>query len=447
MFFVNAPEGKARMLMAPGGKFISELVNWKNYFIVAESKRINGKLYQEGDIVERNGHLEYELEKKDISPLFGSYFLKIPGWHSVYSYKLEWSKHHYRGRPGEERNLEETKENLDYIDLKDQYFRSYITKTTGAPRFRQLESDKGEVSSNRVDVSLEYLVVLRVVNPYRFIFDSPENSYDGLLEVMDNLIGNIISQCQFNLTERLQGSREAIWHGLRNPDKIDYEKEYPDLEISEREEVKNRDESLWEQYAGDISNSDQIKILFKGLKDSEEIRKKFPGWGIEISRVEIIEIQPPEEIKKERQKLIQADMEYELKKRERDMSEIEAETVKIMAEATGDKYLKEMNSVNEMVELFMKREGCSESEARKTAAEMFHTIIAGEKGLLEKRIFEGLDGNSFAGLAAQFGIGVGMAREMFGGKREDSAQTGSTGSEKKNFVLKDPRTGEVLRKI
>lgn len=398
-FFVKVPEGKVKLLMAPGGKFVTELISWKDHFVCAEDKVVDGKLYRVGDVVRCDGAIENELEAKEISPVFGNYFFKVPAWHSTCSYSIHWSKEHYRGKPDAVATQQsEKKEVLSDIDLKEQYFRSYIKRTTGAG-----STKKNSPSSNRVEVKVQYLVVLRVVNPYNFIFYSPSNSYDGVLEILDNLIGDVLANISLNLAEKLQGGRDALWYGLQNPDNCEYGlQNYPELSKRERKDLEKKHRELWDKYKDTLSYPDKQTSVFRGLKFSEEITKEFPEWGIEITRVEIIDVTPPEEVLSSRQQLVAAEIEKEL-------ATIQKKTATVAGGAERERIIRELTPLPRLIKKLTKL-GLAKSKASQIAQEVFESFLAGEKkGNLEKKIFKGLEGSSVASLAAQWQLGSKMA--------------------------------------
>lgn len=419
MFFIEVPEGTAKIVLKPGGKFSRVLMNWKKYFIAEESN--SDESVSEGDIVKKDGDIEKKIKKKRLNPILGTgYFLKIPFWESIYSYSFEWSDNHYRGKKEKNNEIDKIeeeqerkygkKEKFDYINLKEQYFRSHIEKTTGVHQRQKKTKKEGnssnqEVSFNRVDVKVEYMVTLRIINPYEFIFDSPENSYDAVLERLDNLMGDIISQSEFNLVERLQGSRDALWYGLRNPKHINYKEEYSNISENDLEKLKKKHKEIWANYERDITNSEDVKTVFKGLKDQKLISETFPGWGIKIisEGVEIVTVEPPAEIKENRKKLAKKDIEFELAQRDREITEVNAKANEIKGEGKRKEYAAQMSSIDDLIDKLIKR-GLSPSKANETAEKAIQSLIAGDKGILEKRIFEGLEGG-IAGLATQWEMG------------------------------------------
>ncbi len=438
-------ESQAKIIMILGGGFSKTVVNWKNYF-----------LNENGVIKPVKNDVDKKKRQKGI--LGTSYFTKNPIW-SIYSYTIEWSENHYR-----EGQKEKEKEDLDYIDLRPQYFRSEITRTTGAPQERDMVSKQKEASSNRVDVDVSYLVTLRVISPYEFAFDSPKNSYDAVLERLDVVMGKIISQCEFNLLERLQGSKEALWYGLRNPKKIELKKNHPTLSDQEVEEIRNGNtgfsgeeierfklkqeypeleeeeiekmKKLWKNYARDISNSEQVETVFEGLRKEDLITESFPGWGIKIIKegVEIKEVQPPESIKERRKELAEKDMEMERKKRERDMEEIEAEMNEIRAEGKSKAMKIKMNVISYLSE---------EIGDKEIAEKAFHTLIAADENSYEKRIIEGLVSEEGSGLnipAISFMLEAG--KEMYEKKQKKEMKKEDDGDN--DFIITDPRTGEEI---
>ena len=413
-FLEKAPESKAKVITRLEG-YSRTLVSWKNYFISAEDK---GNI-RVGDIVKDQFDDEDERpEEESFGPLFGNYFLRIPFLEKIHSYKLEWKKNHYRKGQEGKKGVENTEE-FEYINLKDQVFASEVQGTTGSPAGEKT-TDKSGTSFNRIDVTVEYLVTMRVVNPYKFLFDSPGNSFDEVLDYLDTRISNIISQVEPNLLKRMKGSGKALWYGLGNPDSEKYsdpseyrEEHYPNFDSGEEfDKMLSEQRALWSSYKRDISYSDNVQLLFKGLKNDEFVQEKAKEWGIEIDSkgIEIKTVDEPEIIKKARQEAVEKEVEIDKIKVDRKVAAIEAEKKKIEGQGERDRQYNEMRAVEDLARLFRKY---GEANPVESAIMLKRAYMAAEKGNLKEINIKGLEGGSIASIAAQLGIGKEL-RNIFG---------------------------------
>ena len=431
-FFVKVPESRAIVLTKLGG-YSKTLVSWKDYFISGEDK---GNV-QRGDVVKRSKFKTTDEKPKEsgVNPTFGNYFFKTPILEKIYCYELEWKENHYR-KGQESKKGQKNTEKFDYIDLKDQVFASSVDGTTGSPVGEET-TDESETGFNRIDVTVDYLVTMRVINPYKFLFDSPGNSFDEVLDYLDTRISNIISQCEPNLLKRLKGSGKALWYGLGNPDSEKYssiseykQEHYPDIKDDEFNEIVEKQRSLWSSYKKDISYSDNVSLVFKGLKNDEFVQEKAKQWGIEIDSqgIEIKKVNEPDIIKKARQEAVEREVEIDKMKVDKKVAEIEAEKEKIQGEGNRQKRYAQMRSVDDLAKLFRKY-GEADSVAKAIAVNKAYLAAEGEN--LKVVDINGLEGGSFASIAAQLGIGKEL-RNLFGGSSSgSSSQKSDTKNENK----------------
>ncbi|MGM0438995.1 MAG: hypothetical protein ACQEP3_00990, partial [Patescibacteria group bacterium] len=375
--------------------------------------------FRKGDIL-RKDKFEKKAEQpkeKKVNPIIGNYFFKIPLLEKVYSYELKWKKNHYR--KGKDKNKgEKNTESFDYIDLKDQVFISTVDGTTGSPTGEE-STDLSETSFNRLDVKVEYLVTMRVVNPYVFLFDSPGNSFDEVMDYLDTRISDIISQCEVNLLKRLKGSGEALWWGLGNPDIDNYKEEYyPDLSEEEFKELEKKQKTLWSQYKKDISYSNNVNLVFKGLKNDPFITERCHEWGIEIDEesIEIKTVQEPEIIKQAREEAVEKEAELTKTRTEQKMAKVEAETEQIKGQGERNRKYAQMRAVDDLAKLFRKY-GEPNPVAKAIAVNKAHLAAEGEN--LKIVDINGLEGGSIANIAAQLGVAKEL-RNLFGGDSKSS---------------------------
>ncbi len=342
---------------------------------------------------------------------------------------MEWKENHYR-KGQDEKKGERNTESFSSIDLKQQVFVSSVDGTTGSPAGAE-STDLTETSFNRLDVDVEYLVTMRVVNPYIFLFDSPGNSFDEVMDYLDTRISDIISQCEVNLLKRLKGSGEALWWGLGNPevkkDKSEYYRNeyYPEINDDEEfEALQKKQKTLWAQYKKDISYSDNVEIVFKGLKNDRFIAEKCHDWGIEIDpeSIEITRVHEPETIKKAREEAVEKEAELTKRKTEKKMAKVEAETAKIKGQGIRSKDYEEMRAIDDLAKLFRKY---GEGSPLESAIMVKKAYLAADKGQLKEINIKGLEGGSIASIAAQLGIGKEL-RSLFGNGNNNDNRNSST---------------------
>ncbi len=437
MCLVKVREGKAKLMMNPGENYARTIVNWKPYMVADQDYPKHG--FNKGDIIKRSKDTAQKVKEKKSPRIPGTaFFFKWP-WQKPFSYNVELSENHQMAKKGER---------LDYLDLKEQKLQSEIIRTTGAARIKK---KKQESSFSKVDVTVSYLIIMRIKNPYEFIFDSPSNGYDAALDRLDNAMGQIISQCEENTLEQLEGDSEALWWGVVNPEVVKYDTTYPEVKGKDLEKLKINHRKIWERYKDHISYSEDIDILFSGIGHSKLVAEEFQKWGVKIipQAIEITKVDPSEDFKEWREKIQQAAMKKEEMKQELGQEEIIAQMQKIKGEGKSNSYQVQMSLVNSIA-ASLAHSGYKKRDAIPLAKEILETLIAGEEGNLEKKIFKGLDGNNISAIAAQLELGRQMMTDK-GGNKENKAgfKTGEEGKsekedekEEKSFAFVDEEGNE-----
>ncbi len=440
MCLVKVREGKAKLMMNPGENYKRTIVNWSSYLEVAEDMEINGEKFKKGDIVKRSEAPDGIVEKENRGILGTGFFSKKP-WESVYSYEVNLSENHDMDHKGKE---------LNYLDLKEQKLQSEIVRTTGAPASGK---ESKESSFGKVDVTVSYLVIMRIKNPYEFIFDSPSNGYEAALARLDNAVAQVISQCEQNLLEQMEGDSKALWFGIANPEKADYSEIYKNMSNEEREDLKKEHREIWKKYKQHISHSEDVDLVFKGIGDIKLVKEEFKKWGVKIidQGIELRKVDPSQEFKNWREQIQREAMKKEEMKQELGQEEIRAQIQKVKGEGKKMGYQEQMNLVNSIA-ASLAHSGYKKREAIPLAKEILETLIAGEEGNLEKKIFKGLDGNNISSIAAQLELGRQMMSNKAGfktGEKDKSEEDKSEEdkdekeeSEEKSFAFVDEEGNE-----
>ena len=420
---VKVREGKAKLMMNPGERYSRTIINWSPYMEVAEDVEVDGKKLKKGDIVKRSEVSSNVGERIHLHIPFTAFFLKFP-WEKAFYYNLEMAENHEMAKKGER---------LNYLDLKEQKLESEIVRTTGAPASGK---ESKESSFGKVDVTVSYLVIMRIKNPYEFIFDSPSNGYEATLARLDNAVAQVISQCEQNLLEQMEGDSKALWFGIANPEKADYSEIYKNMSNGEIEDLKKEHREIWKKYKQHISHSEDVDLVFKGIGDIKLVKEEFKKWGVKIidQGIELRKVDPSEDFKKWREEIKKEMMTKEKMKEKLGQEEIMAQIEKVKGQGKSDRYDVQMNLVNSIA-ASLAHSGYKKREAIPLAKEILETLIAGEEGNLEKKIFKGLDGNNISSIAAQLELG----RQMMTGTSKENKAGFKTGEKDKSEEDKDEK--------
>jgi len=209
-------EGTAKIVVR-GESFVRAFIQWKGHTF--DEKK--------WDVIEE------DATHKESWHIGGLRWNGVPFIDTIYSYALRWRS----VRLGKKEEGEEIKfhdEILDYVSLRPEV---YFTKIVEAET----------IPPERIPLDIEFLVTMRVTNPYKVLFVAPHNWVENVMNRLNALFTN--------------------WTGTKTLDEII--------------EVKEKPELLWEA----IGKAELVEITF----DQE--------WGVHVEKngIQVKDISMPEE--------------------------------------------------------------------------------------------------------------------------------------------------------
>lgn len=180
--FGKVEEGTTRVIMSLG-QFDNIKMVWRGHFM------------DEDFNILREEEDDGRRRKKISGRIFGGFFfMGLYPFKKIHSYSITWSSSHGR-KEGKAGISEEFKK----INLKPEVYRSLVENAE---------------TKERVQCKVEYLVTLRINNPYRFLFVSPDNSLEEALSQIDTLIRDLVGSYSFEKLYTLE--RQKIWEKVKD---------------------------------------------------------------------------------------------------------------------------------------------------------------------------------------------------------------------------------------
>ncbi len=262
LFFTFVEEGTAKAVMK-AGEFERIIFRWKAHFMDEEDNIWDEEdwevsLTEEGARVRKEETEEKVKEKKIKGRIFGGLFWV--GWwpfKKIHTYSLRWTDF---------RQAEETGKTVFKLQFHDEKDRNFVMLK---PAVYGIEVKDVETRPpERIAVTVQIPVTMRVINPRKFLFIAPPTPLEDVLVKMSALMRQQISMSIIDELITLQGQAEKIWEGW---------------EIEE-EEVKK------------ILGIEKVP----GIKEEKLIVDTLPKWGLKVAEkgVEIKTIEPPPDLQK-----------------------------------------------------------------------------------------------------------------------------------------------------
>lgn len=181
--FTLNKEGTAKAIMEFDG-FKGVVMEWEGHLLTANWDVV--------DAANSNGIKEFSIG--------GLKFVGIRFIHKVYEYVFRWRDVQLVEGKAQMKFNEKT---IDYIFVRpDVYFTDLEGAETAPPE--------------RYPLDLQFLVTMRVVNPYKALFRAPSNWNENVMNRLNALFRTWISGHSLDEILALVGSPQQIWHELQN---------------------------------------------------------------------------------------------------------------------------------------------------------------------------------------------------------------------------------------
>lgn len=181
IFFTLVNEGTAKIITT-GGAAVNVLMQYKNY-----------ALDSNWNIVFTQGATQ--------TSLFGIGGLRLYGiwpFRQVYTYDFSWvSVDQYGGKK------EHVEEGLDYVLVK--------------PTIYGVDLAKAETKyPERIPLNIQFLVTVRVINPYKVLFSAPSDWNEKLLARLNGFLRGWVANKEMDEILSLKGSSREMWSDLNS---------------------------------------------------------------------------------------------------------------------------------------------------------------------------------------------------------------------------------------
>jgi regulator of protease activity HflC (stomatin/prohibitin superfamily) len=208
-FFTFVKEGTAKIIVI-GDAFSHILIQWRGrtfrYDLSGKERwMVVDEFLKENiikDVLDEGGASAYKkITKRTIREprhIGGLRWVGLWPFYKVYTYDLRWHDIH-KVKDGEEPVFHDEK-NLDYVLLRQDI---YWTKLPAA------ETKPGE----RIPVDAEFLIKMRVTNPYKAIFDSPIGWVENIINLLTPVLRGVIGNNDLDYLISLKGG-EKFWNEL-----------------------------------------------------------------------------------------------------------------------------------------------------------------------------------------------------------------------------------------
>lgn len=205
-WFTFVREGTAKIVVK-GDAFSKALIQWTGFSLDDEQNVVpenewflNGKVIAEGT----PGAKRY---KEPWRPFGGFRYYGFWPIKDILVHTLRWHDIQ-KTEKGEAPQFHE--KDLDYILLQPDVYWTKMSKVeTG-----YLREESGGERMERVPVDVEFLIRMRVVNPFKAIYKAPIGYVENALFVLSPLLRAIITSRDYDSLLRLKGRGKEIWEGL-----------------------------------------------------------------------------------------------------------------------------------------------------------------------------------------------------------------------------------------
>lgn len=230
-WFTFAKEGKAKIVVK-GDAFSEALIQWKGFSldddqnVVPENQWVlNGKTEVNGAAVTENtpGAKKY---REHWHPFGGFRYYGFYPIKDILLYDLRW--HDVQKTEKGEGPVFHDEKDLDYVLLQpDVYWRGEVDVETGYLRRKtgkdaqtaQTQEESGEME--RIAVSVDWLITLRVVNPRKALFRAPIGYIENFLLKLSPLLRAFVTARDLDALLLLKGKGKDIWDSLKETQELE----------------------------------------------------------------------------------------------------------------------------------------------------------------------------------------------------------------------------------
>lgn len=185
-FFTFVEEGTA-VIIVTAGKFNKALIQWGGHTFDGEWNVIDGEEH----------HLFGGLRLYGLWPLL-----------DVFIHRLRWNDIH---------KSEERDGRIDEVRFHDEIFDHVLLRPDVYwTRLQRAETKPPE----RVPVDAEFVITMRVINPYKVLFVAPVNWIENVMTRLDALLRGFVANQSLDELIDIEGRGEALWKTIGNSDLV-----------------------------------------------------------------------------------------------------------------------------------------------------------------------------------------------------------------------------------
>lgn len=184
--FTFVDEGTAKVVVK-AGKFDKALIQWNGYTfdkewnVIPEGTRVGGR-----------------ARKEPWHPFGGLRFYGIWPLKDIFTHRLRWNDlRQGQAGEGEASGVRFHDEVLDYVLLRPDVYWTKLSKAETKP-------------PERIPVSVEFLITMRVINPYKALFAAPINWVDNVMARSDALFRSFVSNQSLDALLKTKGRDKAL---------------------------------------------------------------------------------------------------------------------------------------------------------------------------------------------------------------------------------------------
>lgn len=267
--FTKVSEGTAKVVVRLGG-FKKAVMAWKSYEFDKDWNVVAGKKRHFG----------------------GLRFVGIWPFDKVYKYPFRWRGIELVEGREEVKFHERT---IDYIFLKpDVYWTEIKAAETGGP------PEKPE----RIPLDLQFLVTMRVINPYKTLFRAPPNWLENVITRLNALFRDWVGTKTLDEILTIRKEPEKLWGEFKEEPLIKMFSDEWGVQI-EANGIQIRDVAIAEPYRGAAARRRQLELEAEARKTRFEIEARARAaevMGTVIESVATAEGKSSKEVEKEFQR-------------------------------------------------------------------------------------------------------------------------------------------------
>jgi hypothetical protein len=189
-FFTVVDEGTAKIVLKQNA-FYKVLIQWKGRTLNLEN----------WDIVDESE----KIWKEPHHPFGGLRFYGLPGLHSIKKYDLRWWDLQQTADKKLIPQFHEKKgpDALDYVLLRPDVYWTRVERAETKPE-------------ERIPVTVDFLITMRVINPYKAIFNSPISWVENVINRLTAAFRAFIATKDVDGLIKLKSDRRGLWKYFEN---------------------------------------------------------------------------------------------------------------------------------------------------------------------------------------------------------------------------------------